>query len=81
MNLQKIFGETIRKKRLEKKISQVTLSFESDIDRTYISGIEKGERNISIQVAYKLASALQISFSDLIKEIENHGEYHKLHKS
>ena len=79
MNLQQIFGEIIRKLRLERKISQEVLAFDADIDRTYISDIEKGERNISIQVAYKLASALQISFSELIKEIENHGEYEKLH--
>ncbi len=79
MDLQQIFGETIKKIRLKKGLSQETLSFEADIDRTYISDIEKGERNVSIQVSYKLASALQISFSDLIKEIENHGEYNKLH--
>lgn len=79
MNLQQIFGETIKKIRLEKGLSQETLAFEADIDRTYISDIEKGERNISIQVAYKLALALLISFSDLIKKIENHGEYDKLH--
>jgi len=79
MNLQQIFGEIIRKLRLERKISQETLAFDADIDRTYISDIEKGERNISIQVAYKLASALQISFSELINEIENHGKYNKLH--
>ena len=79
MNLQQIFGEIIKKLRLERKISQETLAFDADIDRTYISDIEKGERNISIQVAYKLASALQISFSELINEIENHGKYNKLH--
>ncbi len=79
MNLQQIFGETIKKIRLKKGLSQETLAFEADIDRTYISDIEKGKRNISIQVVYKLALALQISFSDLIKEIENHGEYDKLH--
>ena len=79
MNLQQIFGETIKKIRLERKLSQETLAFEAGIDRTYISDIEKGKRNISIQVVYKLALALQISFSDLIKEIENHGEYKRLH--
>ena len=79
MNLQQIFGEIIRKLRIERKMSQETLAFDADIDRTYISDIEKGERNISIQVAYKVALALQISFSELIKEIENHGEYNKLH--
>ena len=79
MNLQQIFGEIIKKLRLERNLSQETLAFDADIDRTYISDIEKGERNISIPVAYKLAVALQISFSELIEEIESHGEYNKLH--
>ncbi|OQX80232.1 MAG: hypothetical protein B6D64_03535 [Bacteroidetes bacterium 4484_276] len=80
MNLQQIFGKIIKKLRLERNLSQESLAFDADIDRTYISNIEKGERNISIEVAYKLANALQISFSELIKEIENHGEYDKLHQ-
>ena len=79
MNLQQIFGEIIKQHRTESNLSQEKLAFNADIDRTDISDIEKGERNISIQVAYKLAFALQISFSELIKEIENHGEYNKLH--
>ena len=79
MNLQQIFGEIIKQLRTERNFSQETLAFNADIDRTYISDIEKGERNISIQVAFKLANALQISFSELIKEIENHGEYEKLY--
>lgn len=79
MNLQQIFGEIIKQLRTERNLSQETLAFNAGIDRTYISDIEKGERNISIQVAFKLANALQISFSGLINEIENHGEYKKLH--
>lgn len=79
MNLQKIFGEVIKQLRTERNLSQEALALSAEIDRTYISDIEKGERNISINVAFKLANALQISFSELIKEIENHGEYEKLH--
>jgi len=79
MNLQKIFGEVIKRLRTERNLSQEALALNADIDRTYISDIEKGERNISINVAYKLANALQISFSELIKKIENHGDYGKLH--
>jgi len=79
MNLQQIFGEIIKQLRIKRNLSQETLAFNADIDRTYISDIEKGERNISMQVAFKLANALQISFSELIKEIESHGEYNKLH--
>jgi len=79
MNLQKIFGKVIKRLRTERNLSQEALALNAEIDRTYISDIEKGERNISINVAFKLANALQISFSELIKEIESHGEYGKLH--
>ncbi len=79
MNLQQIFGEIIKQLRSERNLSQEALAFNAYIDRTYISDIEKGKRNISIQVAFKLAIALEISFSELIKEIENHEEYEKLH--
>ncbi len=79
MNLQKIFGEVIKRLRIERKLSQEALALNADIDRTYISDIEKGERNVSMNIVFKLANALQISFSELIKEIEKHGDYRKLH--
>jgi transcriptional regulator with XRE-family HTH domain len=61
MNLQKIFGEVIKRLRIERNFSQEALAFKADIDRTYISDIEKGERNISINVAFKLASVMSIN--------------------
>jgi transcriptional regulator with XRE-family HTH domain len=74
MELQRVFGKVIKELRLQKKISQEKLAFDSDIDRTYISDIEKGDRNVSLLIIHRIAKALQISLSDLFKKIEDHGE-------
>ena len=58
-------GLKIRKYRLECNWSQEELGLRSNLDRTYIGGIERGERNISILKLKKLADVLQVSISDL----------------
>ncbi len=55
------FGRNIANVRKEKKITQEQLSFLSDLDRSYISGVESGKRNISIINIFKIAAALDIS--------------------
>jgi transcriptional regulator with XRE-family HTH domain len=67
-------GIVIRKLRMDKSISQENLALQADIDRTYISDIEKGERNISVEILEKLANTLEISISDLFKQVENYGK-------
>ena len=64
MNDDKIlqqFGLHLKKLRVEKKLSQEELGALSDLDRTYISGIERGKRNISLINIVKLSSALKTS--------------------
>ncbi|QMU63351.1 MAG: helix-turn-helix domain-containing protein [Flavobacteriaceae bacterium] len=72
MNLQRKFGLVLKELRLEKGLSQESLANQSDIDRTYISDIEKGERNISLKIIERLAETLQISLSELFKKIEEY---------
>jgi transcriptional regulator with XRE-family HTH domain len=74
MNLQRKFGLVLKELRLEKGLSQESLANQSDIDRTYISDIEKGERNISLKIIEQLSNTLQISLSELFKKIEKYGE-------
>lgn len=74
MNLQRKFGLVLKELRLEKGLSQESLANQSDIDRTYISDIEKGERNISLKIIERLAKTLQISLSELFKKIEKYGD-------
>jgi len=62
----------IRKLRKSKSISQEELALLADIDRTYVGDIEKGERNVSIDVLEKLANTLEISISEIFTQVENY---------
>ena len=71
MDLNKRIGEKIKKLRLERNLSQEKLAGLSEIDRTYMQSIEKGERNISINILFKISKALEIKMSSIIENIEN----------
>lgn len=62
MNVEALrrFGERIRKNRKRKGLSQESLAFEAGLDRTYIGGVERGERNISLLNILKVARALGV---------------------
>lgn len=62
----KQIGNCIRVVRLEAELSQEKLAFASNLDRTYIGSVERGERNISIINLRKIARALKIKVSDLL---------------
>lgn len=59
------FGKTLRKLRLERGYTQETLAMEVDLDRTYIGGIERGERNPSLKVILRLAHCLGVEPAEL----------------
>lgn len=63
------FGQRVRELRISKGYSQEKLAELSDLDRTYIPGIESGKRNVSIVVVAKIAKAFQISISELMDNI------------
>jgi transcriptional regulator with XRE-family HTH domain len=75
MNLQEKFGKVIQELRIERNLSQEKLALNSDIDRTYISDIEKGKRNISLDIIQKLSKTLQISLADLFKKVDEYGKF------
>lgn len=58
-------GKKIRTLRLEKSLSQEKLGEITGLDRTYISGIERGVRNPSLKNIEKLAKALDVKVSEL----------------
>jgi transcriptional regulator with XRE-family HTH domain len=68
MDVKKKFGSKLKKLRLDKKMSQEALAHCADLDRTYIPSIEKGERNVSIEVISKLAKALEVEISEFFKD-------------
>ena len=66
----KAVGEAIAFCRKEKNLSQEVLSGLADIGRTHLSAIERGERKPTLETLYKISIALNISMSDIVKEIE-----------
>jgi len=66
--LKKI-GLNIRQARAKKEISQESLALIADLDRSYVGGVERGERNISVINLKKLAVALKVPVSQLLKDL------------
>ena len=65
--LKKEFGSRLRAFREGKGLSQGTLALMCELNRTYIGGIERGERNLSLINIYKLSNALGISPRELFE--------------
>ncbi|MBP1317974.1 helix-turn-helix domain-containing protein [Herbaspirillum sp. WGmk3] len=62
-----IFGQNVRRVRRLKEMSQEELAFRADISRTYLSEVERGERNISVDNMEALALALEMELPDLMR--------------
>lgn len=65
VDIKKRFGLAIKQRRKELDISQEELAFRAGIHRTYISDIERGFRNPSLENIEKLAKALEVTVSAL----------------
>lgn len=63
------FGAAVRRRREALGLSQEGLADIAGLHRTYIGGIERGERNVTLRVAAKLARALTTSFAALVKDV------------
>lgn len=65
MNIQLEFGSKVRELRLKNGISQEKLAEYSNLHRTYISSVELGHRNVSLQNIKALADALNVPIQEL----------------
>jgi transcriptional regulator with XRE-family HTH domain len=68
--LKTAFGETVRKFRTARGLSQEKLAERANIHRTYIGDVERGLRNIALVNMHRIALALEVSLSTLIGEME-----------
>jgi len=57
-------GKRIKELRLAKKMSQEEFAFKCDLDRTYITSLERGKRNVSLINLEKIAKAFEMSLSE-----------------
>lgn len=58
MDIKVAFGEKVKAIRKSQNVSQEKLAELAELDRTYISDIENGKRNVSIETVFKIAKAL-----------------------
>jgi len=68
--ISKAFGIAVRKRRERLNLSQEDLAELADIHRTYVSSIEHAKVGAGIEVLYKVAKALKMPLSRLIREAE-----------
>ena len=68
------FGHRIRELRQAKGLSQEELAFKVGVHRTYLGGIERGERNPSLKNIAAIADALEITLSKLFLLEEHHSK-------
>lgn len=64
MDIRLLVGKRVKELRNKLGISQEELADNCELDRTYITSVERGKRNISIVNIEKLAKALNVSLSD-----------------
>jgi transcriptional regulator with XRE-family HTH domain len=74
MDLQphQAFGRAVRELREQSRLTQDRLAEKCDLDRTYISGIERGLRNPTIQTIWIIAAGLNVSPKELIGLTESY---------
>ena len=71
MTIEKQLGKRIKYLRIEKGWSQEELALESNINKNYISDLERGTRNPSVKILEKICIALDITFEVLFKGIQS----------
>jgi len=66
--MKNVLGYNMRIYRKKRAWSQEDLAEKSNLHRTYISGIELGKRNPTLAIIYKIAGALNVKVSELLRE-------------
>jgi len=72
--IREAFGARIRELRQKAKLSQEGLAAAADLDRSYIGGVERGERNVSLVNIVKVARGLKVKPSALFDQRSRDGE-------
>jgi transcriptional regulator with XRE-family HTH domain len=70
MTINEKIGQRILALRKAMNLSQEALAYKSEIDRTYITGVETGKRNVTVKVLEKIISGLETDFETFFKSKE-----------
>ena len=68
-DILKRFGHRVRELRKAKGLSQEAFAADCGVDRTYMGGIERGERNLALRNIERIAQTLGITLSELMREL------------
>ena len=68
---EEAFGRVLRRLRTDRKLSQEQLALEADLQRNYISLLERGENSASVRTIFKLTAALGVSAAELFTQVES----------
>lgn len=69
--LVKQFGESVRRHRQRRGWSQEQLAEAAELDRTYVSGIERGTRNPTLSTMGRIADALEVEVVSLLRDVQD----------
>ncbi|NCU05817.1 MAG: helix-turn-helix transcriptional regulator [Chitinophagaceae bacterium] len=70
MDLKEKVGLRIRQLRKEQELSQEALGYKAEVDRTYVTDVENGRRNVSVEILERLIKALGISVAEFFNSKE-----------
>lgn len=75
MNYKEKIGKAIVRLRTSRGVSQEKMAYEANIDRRYMSDIENGKRNISLDVLSKISDYFNLPLSDFLSRAEDYTHY------
>ncbi|MHB1218055.1 MAG: helix-turn-helix domain-containing protein [Alphaproteobacteria bacterium] len=68
MDIRRVFGANVRRYRVAAGLSQEAVAVKMGVDRAYVSGIERGQQNVTLLTMWHLAKALGVRPVDLLDE-------------
>ena len=77
MNIREVLALNVRKFREARRLSQEELADRADVDRTYVSSIERCRYSTGVDVIDRIARVFGVEASDLLKRPNDHGERKK----
>lgn len=70
MDIKLKVGQRIKALRKEIGLSQEALALKAEVDRTYVTDVENGRRNVSVEILERLIKALDVSISEFFNAKE-----------
>ncbi len=70
MDIKNKVGQRIKTLRKELDLSQEALALKAEVDRTYVTDVENGRRNVSLEIMERLIKALEVSFAEFFNAKE-----------